>query len=1186
MRSRSLVLIALGLAFALALPTSAQHLRIYYPDIEQGSSILVVSPTGRALLIDGGSGLRSTDDPIEDFINDLIDAGVVTSLDYTIASHYDEDHIGRLENVFQLVPLAPTAIAYDRGLFGGTPSTFAYSDYAFSAGMFNRTTIDPFTTLDLGGGVLVRCYVVNGDLPDGTSFDISASGQFENSTSVSVVVQYGDVDVWIGGDLTGNVNVGVSDVESQVAPFVGDVDVYTFNHHGSRTSSTAAFLSTLKAEVGINQNSANNNFGHPNTEVVSRFLATPDSHGAMPLFFQQNVGNPTDSRSDDALASGIADCDDITEPIGLPGTMLLISDGASYEIQGCGFGALTLAADTGPGSTGDFPPAILRVSRTPWVPLATEGTTVQANVDDVSAITVNLRYWLDGIEQAPIAMSAAGGTLYTATIPAQLDGTQVRYRVEATDAASQTELSFAQGYFSGVTPVATLRVNDSRGVLVPKHYAVRVEGNLTAEPGIFHPFVSQIYVQDTGGGVQVFDDEFLALARGDRVRFVGALEQFGGQIEINTAQEFGGYGATLVAPGSPPAAQVITVAQAGESFEGTLVRINGVTVTSGAIPQQGSGSLMVSDDGGATTLEIRIDGDTDIPGANTPTQSFDLIGVFSQFDSFAGFLSGYQLLPRERTDFLSEEVNHPAVLINEIHADPDSVAGDANGDGVVNTRHDEFVELVNTSLAAVDISGWTLTDLIQVRHTFPSGTVIPAREAAVVFSGGNPTGDFGNAAANGLVFTASTGRLALNNSSETLTLADNTGATVQVVTWGSQGSKNQSLTRDPDLTNAPLVLHTAATGSGGSRYSPGTSVSGQPFTVPAGAVILTEVVYDPSGADGGLEWVELYNTTSAPIDLSALSLGNGGSSYTSSLVQLNGTIAAGATFVVGGPTSSASNGNPTFDQLINFSPDFQNSGSTADGVALFNIQALQVTAATVPIDAVVYGGANTNGLIDETGAANAPEVGDAAGGSSIERVDLAGTWQIQPAPNPNLFTPGGPPPPPPAAGLLLSEVLYDVSGSDNGFEWVELYNPTAQAIDLASFSLGNGGSSYTSSKVQLSGSVPAGGTFVVGGPTSSTANGNPTFDLVINFSPDFQNSGSTADGVALFNVPASQITGSTVPIDAVVYGGNNTSGLIDETGTANAPEVGDAPAGSSIERTDLAGSWQIQPAPTPGSTGL
>ncbi len=69
-------------------------------------------------------------------------------------------------------------------------------------------------------------------------------------------------------------------------------------------------------------------------------------------------------------------------------------------------------------------------------------------------------------------------------------------------------------------------------------------------------------------------------------------------------------------------------------------------------------------------------------------------------------------------------------------------------------------------------------------------------------------------------------------------------------------------------------------------------------------------------------------------------------------------------------------------------------------------------------------------------------------------------------------------------------------------------------------------------------------------------------------------------------MPAAAITSTTVPIDAVGYGTTNSSGLIDETGSASTPEAGDAPGGSSIERTDLAGSWQIQSSPTPNSTSL
>ena len=162
-------------------------------------------------------------------------------------------------------------------------------------------------------------------------------------------------------------------------------------------------------------------------------------------------------------------------------------------------------------------------------------------------------------------------------------------------------------------------------------------------------------------------------------------------------------------------------------------------------------------------------------------------------------------------------------VINEIHADPDAGAGDANGDGTVNTSQDEFVELVNDSAVAADISGWTLSDAVGVRHTFPPGTVVAADCGIVVFGGGAPAGPFGGM----LVQTASSGQLGLNNGGDTVTLGDG-AATVVAVTYGGEGGSNQSLTRDPDLTGT-FVQHSAAVGSGGALYSPGTRVDGSAF---------------------------------------------------------------------------------------------------------------------------------------------------------------------------------------------------------------------------------------------------------------------------------------------------------------------------------------------------------------------
>ncbi|HMB53229.1 MAG TPA: lamin tail domain-containing protein, partial [Thermoanaerobaculia bacterium] len=178
-------------------------------------------------------------------------------------------------------------------------------------------------------------------------------------------------------------------------------------------------------------------------------------------------------------------------------------------------------------------------------------------------------------------------------------------------------------------------------------------------------------------------------------------------------------------------------------------------------------------------------------------------------------------------------------VINEIHADPDSTDGDANEDGTANFSADEFVEILNTSGADVDVSGWTISDAVGVRHTFPPGTLVADGCGILVFGGGTPSGDFGNMPAQ----TASSNALGLNNGGDDVTLSD--GVMVQAaVSYGSEGGNNQSLTRDPDVTGS-FVQHIGATGSGGARFSPGTMIDGTSFV---GCQIPELEIYEIQGA--------------------------------------------------------------------------------------------------------------------------------------------------------------------------------------------------------------------------------------------------------------------------------------------------------------------------------------------------
>lgn len=134
------------------------------------------------------------------------------------------------------------------------------------------------------------------------------------------------------------------------------------------------------------------------------------------------------------------------------------------------------------------------------------------------------------------------------------------------------------------------------------------------------------------------------------------------------------------------------------------------------------------------------------------------------------------------------------IIINEILADPDGTNGDANGDGIVDTSQDEFVEFYNTGSADIDISGFTIEDNNSTRHTFPDNTILTAGSFITVFGGGTPTG------IAGIAQVASGGSLGLNNGGDTVTLKNGAGTVVITYTYGGEAGNNQSIARDPDFT--------------------------------------------------------------------------------------------------------------------------------------------------------------------------------------------------------------------------------------------------------------------------------------------------------------------------------------------------------------------------------------------------
>lgn len=168
-------------------------------------------------------------------------------------------------------------------------------------------------------------------------------------------------------------------------------------------------------------------------------------------------------------------------------------------------------------------------------------------------------------------------------------------------------------------------------------------------------------------------------------------------------------------------------------------------------------------------------------------------------------------------------------VLNEVLYDPPSGnSGDANGDGIRDANDDEFVELVNSSVTSLDITGYKIYDADRLaintaNHEFPSNTILNPGQAVIVFGGGIPNGDFGGS----LVFAASDQVLNLNNSGDVLTVKNNYDSVLFSfdITLLSN-NPNESYTRFPDLYGSYTQHDSASTGT---LYSPGTTVDGSSF---------------------------------------------------------------------------------------------------------------------------------------------------------------------------------------------------------------------------------------------------------------------------------------------------------------------------------------------------------------------
>nr|HMR11530.1 lamin tail domain-containing protein [Polyangiaceae bacterium] len=122
------------------------------------------------------------------------------------------------------------------------------------------------------------------------------------------------------------------------------------------------------------------------------------------------------------------------------------------------------------------------------------------------------------------------------------------------------------------------------------------------------------------------------------------------------------------------------------------------------------------------------------------------------------------------------------------------------------------------------------------------------------------------------------------------------------------------------------------------------------------------------------------------------------------------------------------------------------------------------------------------------------------------------------------------------AHIVINELVPNPPSSDNGKEWLELYNPTCSAVSIAGWVIESATSTFAPTFTLPNGaSIPSLGYVVIGGADVTFADFKKTTAL------NMGNASGSADAVRLVNA-------QSAVIDTVIYGSPNSDAFKDDTG--------------------------------------
>ena len=292
--------VAAGILWTMALGGGGSgdgRLRVHFFDVGQGDAALIVTPGGRQLLIDGGPEAEGAARALARTL-----PGGDRSLDLVALTHLDADHSrGLLETLDRyrvgavLEGLRPPesamlpqwAARLERHNLRSIPLRAGHA-VELEPGLLLETLNPPAATAGAGSNTVGGNNANTGDAANPNSGTdggntanaraanidsaYAAGGLDANNGGVVLRLEYGAVSILLAADIEAETEERLLR-EGVLQPST----LLKVPHHGSNTSTTAAFLEAVAPQAAIVSVGAGNPYGHPSPAVMERLAAHLDA---------------------------------------------------------------------------------------------------------------------------------------------------------------------------------------------------------------------------------------------------------------------------------------------------------------------------------------------------------------------------------------------------------------------------------------------------------------------------------------------------------------------------------------------------------------------------------------------------------------------------------------------------------------------------------------------------------------------------------------------------------------------------------------------------------------------------------------------------------------------------------------------------------------------------------------------